>query len=143
MTQKTATRSYRSTLRAEQAAATRRRILEAAAACFIAGGYGGTSLSAIAERAGVSLETVKANGPKRELLLGAFEQTFAGAEGREQLSESDQGVEMLALPDDRFLDAAVEFVARANERTSALWTEFLSAANADPAVDEALRGLLE
>lgn len=142
MTQKTTTRSYRSALRTEQAAATRRRILAAAAACFAEGGYGGTALSAIAERAGVSLETVKANGPKRALLLGAFEQAFAGAEGREPLAESDQAAALLALPDARFLAAIVGFVAAANARTSVLWTEFLSAANADPAVDEALQGLL-
>jgi len=142
MPQKSTTRSYRSTLRAEQAAATRRRILEAAATCFIVGGYSGTALSAIAAQAGVSLETVKANGPKRELLLGAFEQAFGGAESQEPLAEGAQATAMLTLPDEQFLHAAVEFVAGANARTSVLWTEFLSAANADPAVDEALRDLL-
>ena len=75
------TRSYVPSLRTEQAATTRRRILEAAAACFTENGYSGTSLADIGARAGVSPETVKNNGPKRELLLGAFEQAFAGTEG--------------------------------------------------------------
>ncbi|WP_040837495.1 TetR/AcrR family transcriptional regulator [Nocardia brevicatena] len=143
MPEKTATRNYRSALRAEQAAATRRRVLEAAAACFVENGYSGTSLADIGTRAGVSTETVKANGPKRNLLLGAFEQAFAGAEGDEPLSGSDAAVEIAGIAeDDSFLKAAVGFVAAANARTSVLWTEFLSAANADTAVADALDGLL-
>lgn len=143
MTDKTATRTYRSALRSEQAAATRRRVLDAAAACFVERGYSGTSLSDIGTRAGVSTETVKANGPKRTLLLGAFEQAFAGEEGEAPVSDSDAAVEVNAIADhDAFLRAAASFVAAANARTSVLWTEFLSAANADTAVAEALAGLL-
>ncbi|AHH17055.1 transcriptional regulator, TetR family [Nocardia nova SH22a] len=143
MSDKTASRTYRSALRSEQAAATRRRVLEAAAACFVERGYGGTSLADIGSRAGVSTETVKSNGPKRNLLLGAFEQAFAGVEGQAPVSDSDAAVEVAAIADDdRFLTAAAAFVAAANARTSALWTEFLSAANADAAVSEALDGLL-
>ena len=52
MSGKAPTRSYVSTLRTEQAATTRRRILEAAAACFSENGYSGTSLADIAARAG-------------------------------------------------------------------------------------------
>jgi len=51
-------RSYRSPRREEQAAETRRRIVDAARELFGAQGYAGTSLAAIAERAGVSVPTV-------------------------------------------------------------------------------------
>lgn len=143
MPEKSNTRSYRSALRTEQAAATRKRVLAAAAACFADGGYSGTSLAQIGERAGVSAETVKANGPKRDLLLGAFEQAFAGAEGDEQIADSDEGARIAAIPDgETLLRATAGFVAAANERTSLLWVEFLSAAGADPVVAEALDGLL-
>jgi AcrR family transcriptional regulator len=143
MPDKTATRTYRSALRAEQAAATRRRVLEAAAACFVENGYSGTSLADIGARAGVSTETVKANGPKRNLLLGAFEQAFAGAEGDEPLSGSEAAAEIAGITEgDAFLKEVAGFVAAANARTSMLWTEFLSAANADTAVADALGGLL-
>jgi len=142
MPEKTTTRSYRSTLRTEQAAATRQRVLAAAAVCFIESGYSGTSLSAIAARAEVSPETVKANGPKRVLLLGAFEQAFAGTESEELLSESEAGAEMIRLPGDELLRTAAAFVAAANARTSVLWMELLSAANADPEIDESLHELL-
>ncbi|WP_275668216.1 TetR/AcrR family transcriptional regulator [Leifsonia flava] len=136
-------RSYVSTLRAERAATTRRRILEAAATCFTENGYSGTSLADIAARAGVSPETVKNNGPKRELLLGAFEQAFAGTEGPAPVVDSDPAQEILAITDaDAFLTATAAFVAAANARTSVLWIEFLAAANADALVAAALDDLL-
>ncbi|MFF0488037.1 TetR/AcrR family transcriptional regulator [Nocardia sp. NPDC004068] len=143
MPDKTTPRTYRSALRSEQAAATRRRVLEAAAACFVEKGYSGTSLPDIGTRAGVSTETVKANGPKRNLLLGAFEQAFAGAEGDTPVADSEAAAGITEITDnDEFLRATAAFVAAANARTSVLWTEFLSAATTDPAVAEALDGLL-
>ena len=51
-------RSYRSPRREEQAAETRRRIVDAARELFGAQDYAGTSLAAIADRAGVSVPTV-------------------------------------------------------------------------------------
>jgi AcrR family transcriptional regulator len=51
-------RRYESSLRREQAAATRRRILEAARQRFERDGYTGTSMASIADAAGVSLKTV-------------------------------------------------------------------------------------
>lgn len=52
------TRRYESSVRREQAAATRRRILEAAQQRFERDGYTGTSMASIADAAGVSLKTV-------------------------------------------------------------------------------------
>jgi len=144
MAERSTTRSYRSTLRSEQAAATRRRVLDAAAACFAEQGYHGTSLADIGARAGVSPETVKASGPKRELLLRAFEQAFAGSEGDTMIAEGDDAAAFLAIPDaSEFLGAVAGFVGQANARTSVLWSEFLSAANSDPAIASALDDLLE
>jgi len=138
-----AVRSYNSTLRAEQAANTRQRILDAAALCFARSGYAGTSLADIAAEAGVSVETVKLSGPKRSLLLGAFEQAFAGSEGRETIAERDIGRGIQELDDDALVPGFVHFVAEANRRTSGLWAGFLSAASSDPLVKEELDDLLE
>ncbi|AVZ39858.1 MULTISPECIES: TetR/AcrR family transcriptional regulator [unclassified Dietzia] len=144
MPEAASTRTYRSTLRAEQAANTRSRVVAAAATCFADRGYAGTSLGEIAERAGVSTETVKANGPKRALLLSAFDQAFAGDEGDELLTESDTGRDLVGIGDnDGFLSALAGFIAAANARTSVLWGEYLAAANADPTIDEALTALLQ
>src|SRR3954451_11361104 len=52
------TRSYHSPRRREQAAATRRQILEAAERLFREQGYAATTIAAIAGAAGVALKTV-------------------------------------------------------------------------------------
>jgi AcrR family transcriptional regulator len=138
-----ATRAYNSTLRSEQAASTRQRILDAAAVCFARSGYVGTSLADIAGEAGVSVETVKLSGPKRELLLRAFEQAFSGSEGRESIAERDVGREVGSVADnDAFLAEYVHIAAEANRRTSGLWASFLSAASSDPLVRESLDEML-
>lgn len=142
-TRTSAVRSYNSTLRAEQAANTRQRILDAAAACFARAGYPGTALADIAAEAGVSVETVKLSGPKRALLLAAFEQAFAGSEGRETIAERDVGRGLRELSDDALIPGFVHFVAEANRRTSGLWAGFLSAASSDPLVRAELDDLLE
>ncbi|GAB3040453.1 TetR/AcrR family transcriptional regulator [Parafrigoribacterium mesophilum] len=139
-----AARRYHSTLRSEQAAQTRQRILDAAAECFSAQGYAGTSLGDIAKGAGVSVETVKLNGPKRQLLLSSFERAFAGTEGTESVADREEGRAILELEDnDRFLEAVVRFIAEATLRTNALWASFLSAATSDPIIARSFEELLE
>ncbi|MET0865477.1 MAG: TetR/AcrR family transcriptional regulator [Nakamurella sp.] len=135
-------RAYRSPLRSEQATATRRRLLTAAAECFAANGYAGTSLRAIAERAGVSVETVQLNGPKADLLMAAYEQLFAGEEGRQSLLERDVVRPILQLTDPgEFVHAVVGFMAAANEQSAALAAAFEAAALSDPKIDQELRNL--
>lgn len=126
-------REYRSPLREEQAANTRQRILDAAGECFASAGFAGTSLRDIATAAGVSVETVKLNGPKSALLIGAFEQAFSGNESRVRVVDSEAGRAALGIADnDEFLDTMVRFIADANARTSALWAAFTAAAASDP-----------
>jgi AcrR family transcriptional regulator len=93
----TGKRRYDSSRRAEQAAETRRRILTAAAQCFSEQGYGKTTLATIAERAGVSVESVAANGPKRALLIAAFSQAFAGVETERALTEQEPWASVLRV----------------------------------------------
>jgi AcrR family transcriptional regulator len=78
----TARRSYNSPLRADQARQTRRKVLDAALALFAERGYAGTTIAAIAERAGVSNETIYLSlGGKRGLLEGVIELAIAGEDG--------------------------------------------------------------
>ncbi|HYS38908.1 MAG TPA: helix-turn-helix domain-containing protein, partial [Pseudonocardiaceae bacterium] len=58
-TQDKTTRSYRSSRREAGARRTRRRVLEAAGSVFVAGGYAGATIRAIAAEAGVSVPTVE------------------------------------------------------------------------------------
>jgi AcrR family transcriptional regulator len=72
-------RSYESPLRKAQAAATRRAIIDAAAASFIEHGYVATSIEMIAEAAGVSRATVFTSvGGKKELLKKAYDVALVG-----------------------------------------------------------------
>jgi AcrR family transcriptional regulator len=72
-------RTYHSPLRAEQARRTRERILEAAFALFAERGYAGTTIAAVAGRAGVSHETVYGTvGGKRRLLEDVIALAIAG-----------------------------------------------------------------
>jgi AcrR family transcriptional regulator len=78
---KTSRRKYHSPLRADQAEQTRRRILESAFRLFADSGYAGTTITAVAEDAGVSPETIYLSlGGKRGLLEGVIEMAITGAE---------------------------------------------------------------
>lgn len=132
-------RGYQSDLRTSQAAATRSRILDAAAERFTVTGYTGTSLADIAQAAGVSVETVKLGGPKRRLLLNAFTHSFAGSEGLESLASHGPVAEITAEIDStRYLAGIAHFVAESNRRSSILWTTLLSAATSDALLSDEL-----
>jgi AcrR family transcriptional regulator len=74
-------RRYRSPLRQERAADTRRRIATAALDLFAEYGFGGTAVRAIAERAGVSAQTVYATfGSKGALLRALLDQMEENAD---------------------------------------------------------------
>jgi AcrR family transcriptional regulator len=125
---------YVSPLREAQAAQTRERILDAAVELFGANGYAGTSLAKIAQAVGVSVETVKQNGPKSALLLASFDRAFSGAEGEGPLHARELGDVGAALPPDELLPFLVEFVGQANARVGRLWPRLLEAAASDPDV---------
>lgn len=75
-------RGYRSTLRAAQAADTRRAIVAAAADLFVERGYAATTIDAVAAGAGVSRKTVfTAVGGKVDLLKTAVDWAVAGDDG--------------------------------------------------------------
>ncbi|MFF9352668.1 TetR/AcrR family transcriptional regulator [Streptomyces sp. NPDC014734] len=136
-------RTYRSALRTEQAEATRRRVLAAAADRFAERGYGHTKLAEIAADAGVSVETVKGYGPKRALLLAAFEQAFAGSEGSAPLLEREPFTAIEHLEGEAYLAAGIELIATANARSAGLWRAFVSAADTEADVRAVLDQLLD
>jgi AcrR family transcriptional regulator len=73
------TRRYRSPRREQQARHTRSRIISAAARRFLAYGYAGTTMRAVAADAGVALPTVElAFGTKARLLKTVIDTAIAG-----------------------------------------------------------------
>ncbi|MFF5293038.1 TetR/AcrR family transcriptional regulator [Paractinoplanes globisporus] len=72
-------RRYSSEVRAEQRRATRQRVLEAARALLLRRGYTGTTVDAIAHRAGVSVQTVyNTVGGKAAVLKAVYDTALAG-----------------------------------------------------------------
>ncbi len=65
-------RPYRSPVRAEQAAATRSKITAAAGELFALHGFTGSTVTAIAERAGVTAQTVYATFGSKGAIVGAL-----------------------------------------------------------------------
>lgn len=133
---------YSSTLRAEQAAQTRQRVVAAAAELFAEHGFGRTTLARLAEKAGVSVETVQAQGSKRSLLTAAVHAlTFDDTEARRFLVAPEARDIMAATTPADFCAAGAQLVATFNARTFRLWRAFASAAADDPAVDAELTEL--
>jgi AcrR family transcriptional regulator len=74
-------RRYNSAVRTQQAAATRRAVLEAARELFTENGYAGTGITAIAARAGVAVDTVyAAAGRKPAILRELVETSLSGTD---------------------------------------------------------------
>jgi AcrR family transcriptional regulator len=89
----------RSSLRREQAAHTRRRILDAAVRVFDEHGFAGTRIEDIASEAGVAVPTVyKVFTNKANLLIGAVSQAMAGDDAA-PIDEQAWFTEQLDEPD--------------------------------------------
>lgn len=82
------TRAYASTVRREQAAQTRARILDAAGELFEVDGYARTTIAGIAERAGVAADTIyKTFGSKARVLTALIDRRLAPATGVDNVLE--------------------------------------------------------
>jgi AcrR family transcriptional regulator len=102
-------RAYSSPLRANQAAATRRAVLDAARELFIQQGYGATAVDQIAARAGVSKPTVfTAVGNKQTVLSAVRDVAMAGDDEAIAVGERPLAQEIFAEPDQH---RAVELLA--------------------------------
>jgi TetR/AcrR family transcriptional regulator, regulator of autoinduction and epiphytic fitness len=84
-------RRYESRLRREQAAATRRAIVDVALSAFLEHGYAGTTMQKIAESAGVVVETLyRAFDGKAGLFKAAVEAAVAGGTARAERLVEDR-----------------------------------------------------
>jgi AcrR family transcriptional regulator len=135
-------RPYNSRLRAEQAAATRERVVEAATALFAERGYAGTSMPEVARRAGVSTETVQAHGPKSALLRAAIDASAFGVGRDEDARDTDLGALMLrATTAQEAVAVAAEVLAQVNRATHGLWLAYSEAARTDDEIAAEFRAL--
>lgn len=92
-------RRYNAPRRAEQAAATRRAVLDAARELFVAKGYLATTVAEIAERAGVAVDTIYATvGRKPMLIREVVETAISGQDRAIPADERDYVKAMIAAP---------------------------------------------
>lgn len=127
-------RPYRSRVRAEQAAQTRLRILEASGELFAELGYVATTIDAVAARAGVAVDTIYAIfGTKKGLLSALIDLRVTGStEGSDVLA--GEGPRALRTMSDRrqmLAGFAADVVARI-ERVRTIDDVMQSAAVIDP-----------
>jgi AcrR family transcriptional regulator len=130
-------RRYDSPRRREQAAATRREILEAAQRLFERHGYTATSMGAIAAEAGVALKTVYvAFESKRGVLLALWHLRLRGDQEPVPVGERPWFREVVDEPDPEGqlrLNARNSRVVK--ERAGTLLEVLRNAAPADPEID--------
>ena len=137
-------RTYNSPRRREQAAATRRDILEAAQRLFEEEGYAATTMSAIAAEAGVALKTVYiAFETKSGVLRGLWNMLLRGDEGDAPVAEREWYLEVLGEPDpERQLRLTARNSREVKQRIGPLFEVISSAAPIDPDI-EALWGRIQ
>jgi AcrR family transcriptional regulator len=127
-------RSYESPLRQEQAAATRRRILDAAQELFERDGYAATSMAAIAAAAGVSLKTVYlAFETKSGVLRALWHLLLRGEQDAVPVGEQDWYQAVLEEPDpERQLRLNMRNSLMVKTRAGAMLEVIRDAASTDP-----------
>jgi len=128
------TRTYSSTLRADQARQTRKRIVDAAADLFVEHGYTGTTIDAIAAAADVSRKTVfDSVGGKARLMKLVYDFAIVGDDEPVPLSDRPEIKAMLAEPDHaEQLAMYARLVVGIDRRASAAWRALEGAATSDP-----------
>ena len=104
-------RRYVSSRRQRQAEQTRADVLAAAATLFAEAGWAGTTITAVAARAGVAVETVYAGyGTKKALLLAAMHLAVSGQADPVPFAERPWVSIVQALPPGQRLDRAMDAV---------------------------------
>jgi len=132
----TKTRTYNSTRRSRQAAQTRDEILTAAGALFAEHGWTGTTLAAIAAKAGVAVETIYAGfGSKKGVLHAALDVAVVGDTEPVPLAQRPESLRLGEGSIEERMDAAADLVTDVHERSAGLWRALLEASRSDAELD--------
>ena len=138
------TRSYRSQLRGQQAAATKQAVVDAASELFAANGWAATGMRDVAAAAGVAIETVYSHfSSKRGLLLAVADAAVVGDDAPVPLAERS---DFLAIGQGRRparIRAAARLLTGVQVRTATVAVLLRQAAPADDEIAELLRATRE
>ncbi len=128
-------RPYHSARRAQQAAQTRQDVIAAAIELFTTAGWAGATVAAIAERAGVAVETVyKAVGSKRALLREALDVAVVGDAEPVPLIERPEFQALGEGSWDERVAKGAAINAAIQERSAGVWQAVREAAGSDEEV---------
>lgn len=137
-------RPYRSGLREQQVAATRRAVVDAACGLFVANGWAATGMREVAAAAGVAVETVYSHfSSKRGVLQAVLDIAVVGDDAPVALAERD---DFLALGKGRRSErirAGARMLTALQARTASVSVLLRQAAPADEEVAEMLRSTRE
>ena len=138
-------RVYNSTRRQAQARETRMQILSAARKLFIAYGYAGATIEAIAQEAGVAAETVFAIfGNKRTILVRLVDVAVGGDDQPIPLLQRSGPQATLQESDPtRQLHLFAQDISTILERVAPLFEVLRMAAKTEPDIAELLKNLLQ
>ncbi|HEX5096733.1 MAG TPA: helix-turn-helix domain-containing protein [Acidimicrobiia bacterium] len=129
-------RRYDSSRRSRQAEQTRREVLMAALDLFNERGWSGTTLAAIAERAGVAVETIYSGfGSKKGLLRATVDVGVVGDTEPVPFAEREEAARMTRGSREARLRAATEIQTDIHERLAGVWQAVVAAASSDEEVD--------
>jgi AcrR family transcriptional regulator len=121
-------RPYFSKRRAQQAAQTREDVLDAAVELFATAGWSGTTLTGLASRAGVAVETVYAGfGSKKQVLRAVLDDVVVPPAVAEPAPRSTR---------EHRVHAVVGAVAAGHDRSARVWRALLEAASGDGEVEQ-------
>jgi AcrR family transcriptional regulator len=136
----TARRAYRSPIREKQAQQTRDAILDAAAQSFVDAGYAGTTMKDIAERVGVSVQSVHLFGPKASLLLAVVDRAIRDGDDMSSTgADSAFHAAVAARAKPEKLRRMRSFIRDRMPQAAPVLRAFRDAASSDPAIAQAWR----
>lgn len=129
-------RPYENRNRQEQARQTRLRVIDAARLLFVRDGYASTTIQALADEAGVAVQTIYASfGTKREVLKQLFDISVVGDDEQVALVERP---EWRAWEEESHAERQVELFALAqrivSERAADVMRVLSAAATGDPEI---------
>src|SRR6478609_4808751 len=129
-------RSYNSSRRALQAAQTRDEVVRAAMVRFSATGWAGTTLAAIADAAGVSVETIyNGFGSKKGLLRAAMDVAVVGDTEPIPYIERPEYHDLGKGTLDERIGRGAAVVTNTHKRSAGVWKAIVEASSADEEVD--------
>ncbi|GAA3227513.1 TetR family transcriptional regulator [Dactylosporangium siamense] len=125
-------------MRQEQAQLTRRRVMDAAYALLLESGYAGTTITAVAGRAGVAVPTVyKAFGSKPALVKQVYDRLLVGDDEAVSLGDREAARRLLAERDPgRAVALYSQLVTDVAIRIGPLLAVVFGARSTDPQLDE-------